>query len=395
MCSLLPTSPAGACNHANLLTALHWLSIWPYTVAISFFPGSKDRQLAQQLLEENYQYHFHTSAEGTKASYHTHRTSYLWFCEHIGYPPLPAQSSSFCQYAAFLAHSLKATSIPSYLNIIGILHKEFNLPNPLLGNWPLQSLLTDCLGLSRSKVCPPPGPKTSIFSILGHIHLHLHMRSSFDASVQAICLVIIGICFLRAISLLNLHVPLMPPSNSYVWILLSLVVKSLYVGVKLSNSMSGWFFFPCHLYQTPRIALLRQLKGLSLGWFFFPCHLYQTPPFALLRQFKWLSLGWFFFPCDLYQTPPLCPVMAVKRVIPGVVLFPLPFISDSPQFALLQQLKGLSAFYLSGIAWLPGFRLSSLSWFNPFNYPMFLKKVKCHSLCHSAFGQRSCLPLLP
>ena len=155
MCSLLPSSPSSRCNHANLLTALYWLSIWLYTVAIFFFLGSKDPQLAQQLLEEIYQYRFHTSAEGTKALYRTHRTSYLWFCEHIGYPPLPAQSSHLCQYAALLARSLKATSIPNYLNIISIQHKEFNLRNPLLDNLPLQSLLTDCLGLSGSKVCPP------------------------------------------------------------------------------------------------------------------------------------------------------------------------------------------------------------------------------------------------
>ena len=62
---------------------------------------------------------------------------------------------------------------------------------------------------------------------------------------------------------------------------------------------------------------------------------------------------------------PLSPFMAVKRVIAGVVLLPLPFIPDSPQFALLQQLIGLSALYRSGIAWLPGFRLSSLSRFSP------------------------------
>ena len=87
------------------------------------------------------------------------------------------------------------------------------------------------------------------------------------------------------------------------------------------------------------------------GWFFFPCHLYQPPPFALLWQLKGISLGWFYFPCHLYQTPPLCPVTAVKRAIPGVVLLPLPFISaPPPQFALLHQLKGLSALYLSGIA---------------------------------------------
>ena len=62
-------------------------------------------QLAQQLQEEIYQYHFHTSAEGTKASYCTHRTSYLRFCEHIGYPPLPAQSSFLSVCCLFSSQS--------------------------------------------------------------------------------------------------------------------------------------------------------------------------------------------------------------------------------------------------------------------------------------------------
>ena len=180
----------------------------------------------------------------------------------------------------------------------------------LIPSWtigPLQSLVTDCLGLSGSKVCPPAQKQPITPRILGHIYLHLNMRSSFDASFQAICLVIIVVCFARAISLLNLHIPLMSPSNSYVRILLRLVVLSLYIGVKLSNSVSKWFFFPCHLYHTPPFALLWQLKGLSLGWWFSPCHLYQTPPFALLWQLKGLSLGWFFFPCHLYQTPPSLP----------------------------------------------------------------------------------------
>ena len=116
----------------------------------------------------------------------------------MGYPPLPAQSSHFCQYAAFLACSLKVTSIPNYLNILGILHKEFNLPNPLLDNSPLQYLLTDCLGLSGSKVCPLAQKQPITPSILGHIFLHLNMRSSFDASFRAICWVIILVCFLES-----------------------------------------------------------------------------------------------------------------------------------------------------------------------------------------------------
>ena len=138
----------------------------------------------------------------------------------MGYPPVTAQSFHLCQYAAFLACSLKATSIPNYHNIIGILHKEFNLPNPLLNNWPLQSLLTGIKCVNDIL----PRPKQPITpSILGHIYLHLNMRSGFDASFRAICLVNILVCFARAISLLNLHVPLMPPSNSYVWILPSFI----------------------------------------------------------------------------------------------------------------------------------------------------------------------------
>ncbi|CAH3188831.1 unnamed protein product, partial [Porites lobata] len=58
--------------------------LWRKDAGFTCLKGSKDPQLAQQLQEEIYQYlHFHTFAEGTKASYHTHRTSYLWFCEHI------------------------------------------------------------------------------------------------------------------------------------------------------------------------------------------------------------------------------------------------------------------------------------------------------------------------
>ena len=139
-----------------------------------FFPGSKDPQLAQQLQQEIYQYCFDTFAEGTKASYRIHGTSYLRFCEHMGYPHLPAHSSHLCQSATFLAHSLKATSIPNYLKIIGILRKEFNLPNPLLENWPLQSLLT---GIKWVKGIPSAQKQPITLSIFGQIYSHLNTRS--------------------------------------------------------------------------------------------------------------------------------------------------------------------------------------------------------------------------
>ena len=66
----------------------------------------------------------------------------------MGYSQVPVQPTHLLHYAAFLARSLKAATVRSYLNIIGILHKEFGLPNPLLDNWPLRTLLT---GINRQK----------------------------------------------------------------------------------------------------------------------------------------------------------------------------------------------------------------------------------------------------
>lgn len=103
-----------------------------------------------------------------------------------GLPPFPAQSEHLCQYAAFLARILQPSSIPNYLNIIGILHKEFNLPNPLVDNWPLQSLLT---GIRRTKGKPPSQKLPITPDLLCKIHSQLNLRSSFDASFWAICLV--------------------------------------------------------------------------------------------------------------------------------------------------------------------------------------------------------------
>ena len=161
----------------------HHMSLNSCTFLLSRFP---DPELAKALEDEIYHYRFHTFAANTKASYRTHRASYLRFCSRMGYPPFPAQSVHLCQYAAFLARSLKPSSIPNYLNIIGLLHKEFNLPNPITDNWPLQSLLT---GIQRVKGEPPYQKAPITPDLLLQIYPLLNMRSSFDASFWAICLV--------------------------------------------------------------------------------------------------------------------------------------------------------------------------------------------------------------
>ena len=102
------------------------------------------------------------------------------------YLPFPAQPAHICQYPAFLPRTLKATSIPYYLHIISILHKEFNLPNPLANNWALQSLLTD---IKRVKGQPPAQKLPIMPDVLKKNYLPLNLRTSFDASFWAVCLV--------------------------------------------------------------------------------------------------------------------------------------------------------------------------------------------------------------
>ena len=80
-------------------------------------------------------------SENTKKAYRTHRDSFLRFCLHMGYSPFPATSDIICQYAAFLARTLKVSSIRNYLHIIGLLHKELGLKNPLAKNCVLDTLI--------------------------------------------------------------------------------------------------------------------------------------------------------------------------------------------------------------------------------------------------------------
>ena len=104
----------------------------------------------------------------------------------MGYRPVPVQPDHLLQYAAFLARSLKAASVRNYLNIVGLLHKEFGLPNPLLNNWPLKSLLT---GINRVKGLTPDQKQPMTPELLVRLHTMLDLATSLDASFWAICLV--------------------------------------------------------------------------------------------------------------------------------------------------------------------------------------------------------------
>lgn len=87
-------------------------------------------------------------AESTKSTYRSYRRSYISFCLQMGYRIAPASPTQLCRYAAYLAGHLKPQSIPKYLNIVKLIHKETGCADPMDGNWWLQTLL---LGIKRDK----------------------------------------------------------------------------------------------------------------------------------------------------------------------------------------------------------------------------------------------------
>ena len=118
----------------------------------------------------------------------------------MGFNPVPADSNTICLYAAFLARSLKFSSI-NYSGVIALLHKEFGLPNPLTDNWVLKSLLT---GIKRVKGNLVQQKLPITLDILFRIHSIIHFNSSFDASFWAACLIAFFVFFFRKSNLLPL-----------------------------------------------------------------------------------------------------------------------------------------------------------------------------------------------
>ena len=122
----------------------------------------------------------------TKRTYRCHRQSYINFCVRIGCSPVPVTNGTICRYASYLARSMKYNSIKQYLNIIRLLHLEWGLPNPLHGNFTVNSVMRGIrrhLGdqVSRKKPITP--------DLLKEILRNLDIKVSFDATVWATCLI--------------------------------------------------------------------------------------------------------------------------------------------------------------------------------------------------------------
>ena len=99
--------------------------------------------------------------------------------------PAPISPELLCLYIAYLARTLKASSVPLYLNFVSLLHKELGLPDPVLGNWLISSTLT---GVRRLKGSPPVPKLPITIDMLVSIRTRLNLSLSLHASFWAICL---------------------------------------------------------------------------------------------------------------------------------------------------------------------------------------------------------------
>ena len=123
-------------------------------------------------------------AETTKQTYECQRKAFLRFCLYFGYQPCPVSNATLGRYAAFLARTLKPSSIPGYMNIIRIIHLENSLPNPLEGNWYLSSVTR---GINRQKGTTPNRKLPITVDILKLMWSKLNHKDSFQATFWAAC----------------------------------------------------------------------------------------------------------------------------------------------------------------------------------------------------------------
>jgi hypothetical protein len=98
---------------------------------------------------------------------------------------VPASESTLCDYSSFLARTLKASSIPCYLNVVRILHVEAGYDNPLEKNWQFSMVKR---GIARKKGVPPTQKLPISIPLLKDIHNLLDLTNSADLAFWLACL---------------------------------------------------------------------------------------------------------------------------------------------------------------------------------------------------------------
>jgi len=125
-------------------------------------------------------------ADNTKASYRTHRDTFIKFCAFFSYKPVPASSLTLSRFAAFLARTLRPQSVKVYMAGVRILHLELGYPSPIDNNWLLSTTLKGIMHLNATA----PRQKLPITpAILLKLKHALTRYDSFECCFWAACLV--------------------------------------------------------------------------------------------------------------------------------------------------------------------------------------------------------------
>jgi hypothetical protein len=125
-------------------------------------------------------------AAATKTTYRCQLNAYLRFCIYYERVPCPADKTTLKAYIAFLARSLKSSSIPCYLNIVRIVHVSAGFTNPFLENWDVSMVRR---GVMRVKGQPPVQKMPMTLPILRLISGFLDFSLPGDIAFWAACLV--------------------------------------------------------------------------------------------------------------------------------------------------------------------------------------------------------------
>lgn len=125
-------------------------------------------------------------ADSTKAAYRCQLNKFLKFCECYGLQPMPTSSQTLCRYVAFLAQTMRPSSIKQYLNVVRLMHLQNGLSNPLVGDFMLDSVLK---GVQRLKGNYVKQKLPITIDILQAFIPFLNFKLSRNVTFWAACLV--------------------------------------------------------------------------------------------------------------------------------------------------------------------------------------------------------------
>ena len=125
------------------------------------FPGSSATAATPVLLAEARALLFCGLAKSSRKNYNVGTRRWLQFCQNFGIPsPLPALEGDLCLFIAFLARSLKASTIRSYLSGVRSFHVDSGVPDPLEGKEMLHRALRGIKRLHGQAQSKPKLPVT-------------------------------------------------------------------------------------------------------------------------------------------------------------------------------------------------------------------------------------------